>query len=213
MTPRVIWYLILTICDILVIVEMLLNRLKQSILDFNFYILIGAFLYWAYMMLSEMAASGETNKGTETFLGGERTEFMTDTLFKYVFAIVIGITLVNGIFNFNLFNIKGNIIYFLVVLYSNYLFPVACIVEIFLRNRNRAPSPLRDIIIILILLAISFLLQFINSNFNFKTFFGRIVEYTCEAIGVLIAYFLYDFLVYIKSHGSWAGYTFLKLTT
>lgn len=208
MTPRVIWYLILTVCDILVVVEMIINRLNKSIIDFNFYILIAAFLYWGYMMLSEMAASGESNKGTETFLGGERTQFMTDTLFKYIFSIVIGITLINGIFNYN--NHLGQSIFiFLAFLYTNYLFPVACIAEIFLRNRNRSPAPLRDIIIILILLALSFLLQLIQNDFNFKTI-GKIVEYICEAIGVLIAYFLYDFLVYIKIQGTWAGYTFLS---
>ena len=93
MTPRVIWYLILFGCDILTIVLMILSSLKANIfignclLNINFWVLIGGLIYWGYMMLSEMAESGESNKGTETFLGGERTQFMTDTLFKYIFSL------------------------------------------------------------------------------------------------------------------------------
>ena len=158
MTPRVIWYLILFGCDIFTIVCMIIYiDLKVFLLDFNFWVLIGAFFYWGYMMLSEMAQSGESNKATETFLGGERTQFMTDTLFKYIFSIVIGITLVNGLFTHSFGNSLFEIIQ---SLYTNYLFPAACIAEIFLRNRNRSPAPVKDIIILLIIFGVSFVLHF-----------------------------------------------------
>ncbi len=212
MTPRVIWYLILFGCDILTIVLMILSSLKANIfignclLNINFWVLIGGLIYWGYMMLSEMAESGESNKGTETFLGGQRTQFMTDTLFKYIFSIVIGITLVNGLFNPTF----GNSLFDLIQsLYTNYLFPAACIAEIFLRNRNRSPAPLKDIIILLIIFGVSFVLNFVRySSFKFIT--ENLTLYICQAIGVIIAYFLYDFLVYIKIQGTWAGYAFLS---
>ncbi len=212
MTPRVIWYLILFGCDILTIILMILSSLKANIfignclLNINFWVLIGGLIYWGYMMLSEMAESGESNKGTETFLGGQRTQFMTDTLFKYIFSIVIGITLVNGLFNPTF----GNSLFDLIQsLYTNYLFPAACIAEIFLRNRNRSPAPLKDIIILLIIFGVSFVLNFVRySSFKFIT--ENLTLYICQAIGVIIAYFLYDFLVYIKIQGTWAGYAFLS---
>ena len=206
MTPRVIWYLILFGCDIFTIVCMIIYiDLKVFLLDFNFWVLIGAFFYWGYMMLSEMAQSGESNKATETFLGGERTQFMTDTLFKYIFSIVIGITLVNGLFNPTF----GNSLFDLIQsLYTNYLFPAACIAEIFLRSRNRSPAPLKDIIILLIMIGVFFVLNVLNKGFDFIK--DKLVQYICQAIGVIIAYFLYDILVYIKIQGTWAGYTFLS---
>ena len=205
MTPRVIWYLILFGCDIFTIVCMIIYiDLKVFLLDFNFWVLIGAFFYWGYMMLSEMAQSGESNKATETFLGGERTQFMTDTLFKYIFSIVIGITLIEGLFDLSF---KTGFLV-LIKLYTNYLFPAACIAEIFLRSRNRSPAPLKDIIILLIMIGVFFVLNVLNKGFDFIK--DKLVQYICQAIGVIIAYFLYDFLVYIKIQGTWAGYTFLS---
>ena len=206
MTPRVIWYLILFGCDIFTIVCMIIYiKLREFLLDFNFWVLIGAFFYWGYMMLSEMAQSGESNKATETFLGGERTQFMTDTLFKYIFSIVIGITLIEGLFDRSF--TKGTFLD-LTKLYTNYLFPAACIAEIFLRSRNRSPAPLKDIIILLIMIGVFFVLNVLNKGFDFIK--DKLVQYICQAIGVIIAYFLYDFLVYIKIQGTWAGYTFLS---
>ena len=211
MTPRVIWYLILFGCDILTIVLMILHSIKDytfidnCLLNINFWVLLGGLIYWGYMMLSEMAESGESNKGTETFLGGQRTQFMTDTLFKYIFSIVIGITLVNGLFNPTFGNSLFEIIQ---SLYTNYLFPAACIAEIFLRNRNRSPAPLKDIIILLIMIGVFFVLNVLNKGFDFIK--DKLVQYICQAIGVIIAYFLYDILVYIKIQGTWAGYTFLS---
>ena len=211
MTPRVIWYLILFGCDILTIVLMILHSIKDQLfidnclLNINFWVLLGGLIYWGYMMLSEMAESGESNKGTETFLGGERTQFMTDTLFKYIFSIVIGITLVNGLFTHSFGNSLFEIIQ---SLYTNYLFPAACIAEIFLRNRNRSPAPLKDIIILLIMIGVFFVLNVLNKGFDFIK--DKLVQYICQAIGVIIAYFLYDFLVYLKIQGTWAGYTFLS---
>ena len=205
MTPRVIWYLILFGCDIFTIVCMIIYiKLREFLLDFNFWVLIGAFFYWGYMMLSEMAQSGESNKATETFLGGERTQFMTDTLFKYIFSIVIGITLIEGLFDLSF---KTGFLV-LIKLYTNYLFPAACIAEIFLRNRNRSPAPLKDIIILLIIFGVSFVLNVLNKGFDFIK--DKLVQYICQAIGVIIAYFLYDFLVYLKIQGTWAGYSFLS---
>ena len=206
MTPRVIWYLILFGCDIFTIVCMIIYiDLKVFLLDFNFWVLIGAFFYWGYMMLSEMAQSGESNKATETFLGGERTQFMTDTLFKYIFSIVIGITLIEGLFDRSF--TKGTFLD-LTKLYTNYLFPAACIAEIFLRSRNRSPAPLKDIIILLIMIGVFFVLNVLNKGFDFIK--DKLVQYICQAIGVIIAYFLYDFLVYLKIQGTWAGYSFLS---
>ena len=212
MTPRVIWYLILFGCDILTIVLMILHSIKDQLfidnclLNINFWVLLGGLIYWGYMMLSEMAESGESNKGTETFLGGERTQFMTDTLFKYIFSIVIGITLVNGLFTHSF----GNSLFENIQsLYTNYLFPAACIAEIFLRNRNRSPAPVKDIIILLIIFGVSFVLHFLK-QFSFKFLTDNLALYICQAIGVIIAYFLYDILVYIKIQGTWAGYTFLS---
>ena len=211
MTPRVIWYLILFGCDILTIVLMILHSIKDQLfidnclLNINFWVLLGGLIYWGYMMLSEMAESGESNKGTETFLGGERTQFMTDTLFKYIFSIVIGITLVNGLFNPTFGNSLFEIIQ---SLYTNYLFPAACIAEIFLRSRNRSPAPFKDIIILLIMIGVFFVLNVLNKGFDFIK--DKLVQYICQAIGVIIAYFLYDFLVYIKIQGTWAGYSFLS---
>lgn len=205
MTPRVIWYLILFGCDIFTIVCMIIYiDLKVFLLDFNFWVLIGAFFYWGYMMLSEMAQSGESNKATETFLGGERTQFMTDTLFKYIFSIVIGITLIEGLFDLSF---KTGFLV-LIKLYTNYLFPAACIAEIFLRSRNRSPAPLKDIIILLIMIGVFFVLNVLNKGFDFIK--DKLVQYICQAIGVIIAYFLYDFLVYLKIQGTWAGYSFLS---
>ena len=205
MTPRVIWYLILFGCDIFTIVCMIIYiDLKVFLLDFNFWVLIGAFFYWGYMMLSEMAQSGESNKATETFLGGERTQFMTDTLFKYIFSIVIGITLIEGLFDLSF---KTGFLV-LIKLYTNYLFPAACIAEIFLRSRNRSPAPFKDIIILLIMIGVFFVLNVLNKGFDFIK--DKLVQYICQAIGVIIAYFLYDILVYIKIQGSFAGYTFLS---
>ena len=205
MTPRVIWYLILFGCDIFTIVCMIIYiDLKVFLLDFNFWVLIGAFFYWGYMMLSEMAQSGESNKATETFLGGERTQFMTDTLFKYIFSIVIGITLIEGLFDLSC---KTGFLV-LIKLYTNYLFPAACIAEIFLRSRNRSPAPLKDIIILLIMIGVFFVLNVLNKGFDFIK--DKLVQYICQAIGVIIAYFLYDFLVYLKIQGTWAGYSFLS---
>ena len=205
MTPRVIWYLILFGCDIFTIVCMIIYiKLREFLLDFNFWVLIGAFFYWGYMMLSEMAQSGESNKATETFLGGERTQFMTDTLFKYIFSIVIGITLIEGLFDLSF---KTGFLV-LIKLYTNYLFPAACIAEIFLRSRNRSPAPLKDIIILLIMIGVFFVLNVLNKGFDFIK--DKLVQYICQEIVVINSYFLYDFLVYLKIQGTWAGYSFLS---
>ena len=206
MTIRVIWYLILLALDTFCLVCKIIYQIKSLkflLLNIYFWTLIGGFIYWGYMMLSEMASSGESNKATETLLESSRTQFMTDTLFKYLFCCVVGIVIINYLFYEGRENISFVSIKQIIELY-NFFYPIACIIEIFIRQRNRSPKPLKDVFFLLIILGICLLLDLGSGSL-----FNNIKKYIFEAIGLILSYILYDFLVYLKIQGGCSGYKIL----
>lgn len=210
MTIRVIWYLILlgldTFCLICKIIYEI-KSLKNLLLNIYFWTLILGFIYWGYMMLIEMASSGESNKATETLLGNSRTQFMTDTLFKYLFCIVVGIVIINYFFGQSRGNLSFHSIKEIIELY-NFIYPLACIIELFIRERNRSPKPLKDVFFLLIILGICLLLDLGTGNL-----LSQLKKYILEAVGLILSYFLYDFLVYLKSQGGCSGYKPLGISS
>ncbi len=206
MTIRAFWYLILLALDGFCLVCNILyqiNSLKVLLWDIYFWTLIGGFIYWGYMMLNEMSSSGTTNKAAETLLGSSRTQFMADTLFKYLFCCVVGIVIINYLFNQGKGKISFRSIKEIIELY-NFIYPISCIIEIFIRQRNRSPQPVKGLFFLLIILGICLLLDLGSGNL-----LNNLKKYILEAIGLFLSYIIYDFLLYLKINGGCSGYKLL----
>ena len=191
MGPLFIWYLILTILNIINIVLFFSYLEVKNLVDMKLYVLIGGLIYWGYMAIIELKNNGGSLG--EGLLSEERTAFITDTFFKFVFSFVIGeaiyIFLVSFSFVISLNNITN--------LYCSLLFPLACLLEIIIfKPRKRSQSPKRDMIICCIIFAIFFVVNLLFAGLTLKKLFAY---YGILLGSIIIAYVLYDYIAFWKS--------------
>ena len=134
--PLILWYLIITLYNGGVIIWRVLGA--GGLIDFNFLLIVGGFLYFGYMFIIQLAVYGKSCNGCIT---AERTGFVQVHLAKYVISLSIGCLLIAYIVNAiirGLFGIYG--FEYLIVAYVNIVFPICCIVELFITPRDRSPK-------------------------------------------------------------------------
>lgn len=209
--PLLFWYLIITICTGAVIAWRFIV-FNHSLINFELVLLIGGFLYFGYMLIIQLAANG---KGCNECITADRTGFVQVHLAKYVFALSIGCLLLAYIINWLLWgDFKYNGIYFLDFAYVNIIFPICCIVELFITPRDRSPKLTADLISIIILIlvftAIEMLIYWLVGNNSLGAYFNAFWRaILMRVLFSILGYFVYDFCLY-KKNGESGGYTLFR---
>ena len=209
--PLLFWYLIITICTGAVIAWRFIV-FNHDLLNFELVLLIGGFLYFGYMLIIQLAANG---KGCNECITADRTGFVQVHLAKYVFALSIGCLLLAYIINWLLWgDFKYNGIYFLDFAYVNIIFPICCIVELFITPRDRSPKLTADLISIIILIlvftAIEMLIYWLVGNNSLGGYFNAFWRaILMRVLFSILGYFVYDFCLY-KKNGESGGYTLFR---
>ena len=210
--PLLFWYLIITICTGAVIAWRFIV-LNHDLINFELVLLIGGFLYFGYMLIIQLAANG---KGCNECITADRTGFVQVHLAKYVFALSIGCLLLAYIINWLLWGKRDlySGIGFLDLAYVNIIFPICCIVELFITPRDRSPKLTADLISIIILIlvftAIEMLIYWLVGNNSLGAYFNAFWRaILMRVLFSILGYFVYDFCLY-KKNGESGGYTLFR---
>ena len=209
--PLLIWYLVITICTGAVIAWRFIV-FNHDLINFELVLLIGGFLYFGYMLIIQLAANG---KGCNGCITADRTGFVQVHLAKYVIALSIGCLLLAYIINWLIWGgYKYSGIGFLDFAYVYIIFPICCIVELFITPRDRSPKLTADlisiIILILIFTAIEMLVYWLVRNKSLGGYFNdfwRAILF--RVLFSVLGYFVYDFCLY-KKNGESGGYTLFR---
>ena len=209
--PLLIWYLVITICTGAVIAWRFIV-FNHDLINFELVLLIGGFLYFGYMLIIQLAANG---KGCNGCITADRTGFVQVHLAKYVIALSIGCLLLAYIINWLIWGgYKYGGIGFLDFAYVYIIFPICCIVELFITPRDRSPKLTADlisiIILILIFTAIEMLVYWLVGNKSLGDYFNdfwRAILF--RVLFSVLGYFVYDFCLY-KKNGESGGYTLFR---
>lgn len=210
--PLLFWYLIITICTGAVIAWRFIV-LNHDLINFELVLLIGGFLYFGYMLIIQLAANG---KGCNECITADRTGFVQVHLAKYVFALSIGCLLLAYIIHWLLWGKRDlySGIGFLDLAYVNIIFPICCIVELFITPRDRSPKLTADLISIIILIlvftAIEMLIYWLVGNNSLGAYFNAFWRsILMRVLFSILGYFVYDFCLY-KKNGESGGYTLFR---
>ena len=200
-----VWYIIAfagTIATLILQIFFQENGWK-SLLRFIEVILIGGVVYFGWMMVLGIMASTDSSKG-ETLLGGKNKSFMLDQWFKFLFSLAAGAILLQSIYIiiYDATKTPSGFVNWYVYVFINYIFPIFCIIEIFITPRGRSPNALVDLIILLIIICVLVLIEgLVIFNYGVRT---TIAEVYSRCIFCFDGYILYDFLVFKRNGGSGA---------
>lgn len=145
-TLLLFWYIALAISTCLSIIYRILLTFsetnKNQFGEFDTYIIIGGFLYFGYMCIYQLNATG-TSKTGESLITQSKNDCVQSYLGKFVIVLSLGCLLLAFIFN-GLINLVSNKSFFPNTglqkwesIFVNFVFPICCAVEIFITNRNR----------------------------------------------------------------------------
>lgn len=202
MNCQSLWFLILTWFNIAaIIIDLLVNDIRWQP---SFILMVIALIYWGYMFFLEMHNSGQSSPASEGLINNANTNFMADTLFRYLFVIVIGNTFFSYYYRItinyryspygrgDIYRMFKTIMYYFVIWYSYSVLPFACIVDFCCRKRNRTPNPKYDLIITLLFGVILGLLQD-------KYYYYHSMGLNIVSMGV--TYLIYDYILFKMNGG------------
>lgn len=108
-TPLLLWYIILAICTCLSVIYRILMSFKSPNYfgDFNTYIVIGGFLYFGYMCIYQLNATGTSSTG-EGLITASKNDFVQSSLGKFVIVLSLGCLLLAFLFDGILNLLSGN---------------------------------------------------------------------------------------------------------
>lgn len=204
-SPRCIWYFVLAGFQVFSFVILLLKNLPLKFLfTFPIYLNLASFIYFGYMLIIELAASGQKTEGAEKLVNEKNSYFIANQFFKFLFCSIIGINILYIFFESIISD--GSFFIRIYLIGLTYLLPIACFLEIYFKERERKPNLIIDLVVIIIILGLKLLcLFFQNPSYLFS--FKMILEYILNFACMIIAYIIYDVLVYWKINGSFNGYS------
>ena len=203
-SPRCIWYFVLAGFQVFSFVILLLKNLPLKFLfTFPIYLNLASFIYFGYMLIIELAASGQKTEGAEKLVNEKNSYFIANQFFKFLFCSIIGINILYIFFESIISD--GSFFIRIYLIGLTYLLPIACFLEIYFKERERKPNLILDLTIIIIILGLKLLCKFLD--LGIKAILEGILESIINFVTMIFAYILYDILVYLKINGTFNGYT------
>lgn len=212
-TFRVFWYLVFSIITGIAIFLRAAGVDKSKLLikeNIDYMFLIGTIIYTIFMHINSVLL---LKAKTQEELRNQKkaTNIFRDTIFKFLFSFIIGFIFIVRILNdfqnefkSSPFKISGTLTNN--TLYNIYLFyclPIFYLLDLFLVDRKRKPSPTFDILTIIIVCVVNFLI-----NFNSINPLPNIGSNISLFLYTFDAYIIYDFILF-KINGGVAGFTLL----
>jgi hypothetical protein len=193
-----IWYLIIAIWNFIIFITNIYFKFDlHYFLYFLFFtdiwiVLLGE-IYFGYMAYISC-------KSNESIENNDKTTFMINTYFKFYFSLVFSLA-INRLFYNILFNgfysYSTSLIFKYAPYYSVSILPIICFIEVFLQKRERASNPKRDLIFLLIVVAIMEFFFIYEIYSVIKLLISICIFLACS----YLSYILYDYLIFKTSGG------------
>ena len=204
MSFKFIWYLILLIWNLIIFITNVYFKISfNHFIYFLFFtymwiVLLGV-IYFGYMTMDSWKAS-KSNENTENLNSDNKTSFMINIYFRYYFCLVFSLA-INRLFYNILFNgfysYSTSLIFKYAPYYSVSILPIICFIEVFLQKRERASNPKRDLIFLLIVVAIMEFFFIYEIYSIIKLLISICIFLACS----YLSYILYDYLIFKTSGG------------
>ena len=156
------------------------------------------------MIITELSSMGEASEKTENLLNEKNSSFMANYFFKFLFITVFGMVSSN-----RNFSVPSGLLLSISFYATFFFFPIACLLEIFFKERERKPNLFLDCFIILIILGINLICEI--GTYGIKKIVSEILTFAISFIIMIVAYIFYDVLVYYKINGSLSNYSIMDL--
>ena len=227
-----IWYGIKTICDVLSILYRAISYFFFNGDEFGevetFVLILGLVLYGTFAVQESSATDDSKNEKLLEKNGGS---CLKNHFTKYFFCLVLSCLFVAYWITWIVEKIKGtqtnpnknDFFAYLDWLYIYLCIPGFCILDVFFTKKFRKPNVIIDIIVLMLLLTIFCSFEFgythrahraKNENYSFSNFLtDNMLELILRYVCCILSYFLFDFLVYIRTKESGDYYHFLSKDT
>ena len=227
-----IWYGIKTICDVLSILYRAISYFFFKGDEFGevetFVLILGLVLYGTFAVQESSATDDSKNEKLLEKNGGS---CLKNHFTKYFFCLVLSCLFVAYWITWIVEKIKGtqtnpnknDFFAYLDWLYIYLCIPGFCILDVFFTKKFRKPNVIIDIIVLMLLLTIFCSFEFgythrahlaKNDNYSFSNFLtDNMLELILRYVCCILSYFLFDFLVYIRTKESGDYYHFLSKDT
>lgn len=174
---KVLFYLVMVICSSASFVYFCIDGQLGSFIPFDMIIFVLANLYFVLLIILELKKK-ESSAMDEGLLIDNSNKFV-DSLPKYIYPIVIGYLfmtycLVRIIIWFKTSSsvvIKVDL-YYIIFSYVYCIFPVCCVVDMFITKRTRSINLILDLAIIAIAITALYVLEFFIYQIYFKGLLG-----------------------------------------
>ena len=216
-----IWYGIKTICDVLSILYRAISYFFFNGDEFGevetFVLILGLVLYGTFAVQESSATDDSKNEKLLEKNGGS---CLKNHFTKYFFCLVLSCLFVAYWITWIVEKIKGtqtnpkknDFFAYLDWLYIYLCIPGFCILDVFFTKKFRKPNVIIDIIVLMLLLTIFCSFEFgythrahsaKNDNYSFSIFLtDNMLELILRYVCCILSYFLFDFLVYIRTKES-----------
>lgn len=224
-----IWYGIKTICDVLSILYRAISYFFFGGDEFGevetFVLILGLVLYGTFAVQESSATDDSKNEKLLEKNGGS---CLKNHFTKYFFCLVLSCLFVAYWITWIVEKIKGtqtnpnknDFFAYLDWLYIYLCIPGFCILDVFFTKKFRKPNVIIDIIVLMLLLTIFCSCEFgytnraKDYNYSFSGFLtDNMLELILRYVCCILSYFLFDFLVYIRTKESGDYYHFLSKDT
>ena len=160
---------------------------------------------FSYMFYLENYISGEGDQAAG-LISDKTTNFFADIIFKYLFVIIISygfsflsVIIYKSEYFYSYYDLKDNIIieilFKLTKIFSIVILPIALIIDLLFRKRNRVVNPLIDSIIFVS--AALILTSYDILYYKYKHSTNLILISACsKLILMFLTYFIYDFYLF-----------------
>lgn len=219
------WYLIFTICSLLsffyrIIEYFFFNGMQLG--DLATYLQIFALCFFGTLSIQKFSEKKPGQK-EEKLIDKKETSILRDHCSKYLFSYAIGCLLITYCTKWIVDSIGGNtsnnnFIVYIDMIYSYIALPCGCVLDLFFTEKRRCPRPVIDLILINCTLILFCAFEYGYQHREKKTTFGVYLKgvwiyLILRFIFSILAYFLYDFLVYLRVKKNGDYYHFLSLDT
>lgn len=220
-----LWYLIFTCCSLLSLFYRVIECFffnGNKIGDLATYIQMFAVFFFGVLSIQKFSEK-KPDKKEEKLIDKKATSFLRDHCSKYLFSYAIGCLFISYctkwiVDTINKVQTDNYFLSYIDKIYSYLVLPCGCVLDLFFTQKRRCPRPVIDLILIIFTLVFFCALEFGYSHRLNQSSFGNYLSslwiyLILRFIFSVLAYFLYDFLVYLRVKKNGDYYHFLSLDT
>lgn len=219
-----LWYILFTICSLLSVSYRIFEFFffdGLKIGDLATYLQIFALCFFSILSIQKYSEK-EADEKEERLIIRKEPSILRDHCSKYLFSYAVGCLFISYCIMWIVDVIKGtgnyNSIEYIDRIYSFIVLPCGCVLDLFATEKRRCPRPVIDLILLNAALALFCAFEYGYQHREEKKTFGDYlgsewISLILRFIFSILAYFLYDYLVFIRVKKEGEYYHFLSLDT